>query len=385
MRSDVLALLTIVAAACGPAAAPAPTPTPAATTVGHTGGEAPIVVGVVLPLTGPMRDFGASIEGGARLAADLAGRVLDRPVELIAVDSQGTAAGAAEITATLLAEHRPHVVIGEVTSAATLALAPLTDAAGVPLIAPAATAPDVTEVGPRVFALPAPDARQGQVAAAWALARGHRRAALAVGEAAYSEAVAAAFEATFTAAGGAIVAREPYAPGATDFAAALGPIVAGRPDVVFVPGYYPDVIALADAARARGLTAPLLGSDGWDAAELVAHPTLDGAAFVNHFAADDPGDAARAFAAAWTERHGAPPDALAALGHDAVVVALDAIRRAGGTEPDAVADALRATNLTLATGRLAFDADRRPVRDLVVVRLDGGAAVFDARLAPAGR
>ncbi|SDE77902.1 Leucine-specific-binding protein [Sporomusa acidovorans DSM 3132] len=87
------------------------------------------------------------------------------------------------------------------------------------------------------------------------------------------------FEASFTQAGGQIVAKEGFLQKDTDFKATLSKLKASNPDVIFIPAYYEEVGKIVKQARGLGITAPLLGTDGWDDSKLV---DIAGAAPLNN-------------------------------------------------------------------------------------------------------
>ncbi len=89
--------------------------------------------------------------------------------------------------------------------------------------------------------------------------------------------------------------------------------------------------------RDAGLTAPIVGGDGYDTPDLV---TTAGAAanevYFSTHALMDPTigtDGIKKFIAAYTaEYQHAPENAFAALGYDTVYLLADAIKRAGGMD-----------------------------------------------------
>jgi len=77
------------------------------------------------------------------------------------------------------------------------------------------------------------------------------------------------------------------------------------------------------------------------------------------------------------------PDAMAALGHDAVLVLADGIRRAGGTEGAKLRDALAATrDVSGATGKTTLDAQRNATKAAVVITVKQGRFTFVESVAP---
>ena len=202
----------------------------------------PIRLGYFMSITGRDASFGEVSLRGARLAVDelnAAGGVLGRPVELMVEDNRSVAGESATAVKKLLARDHVIALIGECSSARTLEAAPIAQAAGIPLVTPAATSAKVTQVGDAIFRVCFIDPFQGDVIAAFARRRlGLKRAALLIDSSApYSVGLADYFEKTFKALGGEIVASQKYAGADTDFRAQLTAIRAAQPDAIFLPGY----------------------------------------------------------------------------------------------------------------------------------------------------
>ena len=78
----------------------------------------------------------------------------------------------------------------------------------------------------------------------------------------------------------------------------------------------------------------------------------------NHYASGDSDPKVKAFEEKYQKKYGAKPEAFAALGYDSVYILVDAIKRAGGTDGDKVAEALaKAKDLDLVTGKFSFEFD----------------------------
>ena len=143
--------------------------------------------------------------------------------------------------------------------------------------------------------------------------------------------------------------------------------------MIFVPAMYNDVPGIAQQARSLGITAPLIGGDGWDSADLLrgGAANLEGDYFVTQYAPDAPDAATKDFQAAYTSEFGGQtPDGIAALAYDATRIVLDAIRRAGTTEKAAVRDALAATrDFHGITGRITMGPGRNPSKKRRVIQI----------------
>jgi branched-chain amino acid transport system substrate-binding protein len=191
----------------------------------------------------------------------------------------------------------------------------------------------------------------------------------------YSKGLKTNFEATFTADGGQVVS-ESYATGDKDFNAQIAKLKAAKPDALFLPDYYSAVSLIAKQIRAAGITAPLLGADGWDDAVGTDNADLVGAYYSNHFSKESASDVAKAYMAAYNTKYGYDTDALAALGYDATKILLGAVAaadKAGKLTSEEIRNQLAATKGTFVTGDISFDANRNTVKSAVIVQIEAGA------------
>ncbi|HEX4439433.1 MAG TPA: ABC transporter substrate-binding protein [Thermoanaerobaculia bacterium] len=351
-----------------------------------------IPIGFYGALTGPTATFAQSGKNGVTLAADeinRAGGVLGRPIHVLSEDDRGEASEAASVASKLITRDHVVALIGEQASSRTLAAAPIAQSYGVPMISPTSTNVEVTKKGDFIFRACYIDPYQGQAAARFAREKlGAKTAALLVDvRSDYSVGLADAFRAAFGAAGGEIVDEQKYAEGDSDFSAQLTALRPRSPDVLFVPGYYTDAGLIARQAHALGLKATLLGADGWDSPKLteIGGEAVEGAYLTNHYSVDDPAPAVRKFVDAYRARFGAAPDSIAASSYDAMRMLADAITRAGSTEGRRVRDALAATkDFAGVTGTITMDADRNPIKPIVILKVENGKFTLAGKIEPGG-
>lgn len=169
------------------------------------------------------------------------GGLLGRPVELIELDNQSTSIGAT-MAARAAAKMDVVAVIGAHWSSHSLAMAPILQAAGIPMISPASTNPAVTLVGDYIFRVCFLDSFQGQALARFAYDDLQARSAVVMRniDEAYSIALADFFLESFRRNGGRILADLEYRGNAIDFTASIAEIRHLAPDIVFLPGYTRD-------------------------------------------------------------------------------------------------------------------------------------------------
>ncbi|MFY9551025.1 MAG: ABC transporter substrate-binding protein [Thermoanaerobaculia bacterium] len=364
---------------------------------GACGGEkSPASQGIQLgffgALTGPTATFAQSGKKGAELAVDqlnARGGVLGKPLVLLSEDDRGEAAEAASAVSKLITRDHVVALIGEQASSRTLAAAPIAQSYGVPLISPTSSNVEVTKKGDYIFRACFIDPYQGHAVASFARdnLRAQTAAILVDAKSDYSVGLAGAFRQAFTALGGRVVSELKYSEGDSDFSAQLTAIRPENPDVLFVPGYYTDAGLIARQARSLGLTAVLLGADGWDSPKLVeiGGSAIEGAYLSNHYSVDDPSPRVRRFVEAYKGRYGAEPDSIAASTYDTVGMLADAITRAGSTEGRRVRDALASIkDFPGVTGTITMDADRNPIKPVVILKVEGGRFRFAGSVAPGG-
>lgn len=352
--------------------------------------EGPLVIGSVGSLTGPEASFGTSVREGIQFAVEqvnAAGGVKGRRVEVRYYDTQGRLEESVSAAKRLLTQDGALVILGDVSSTNSLAIADAAQAARVPMVTPSATNPEVTRKGDYIFRTCFIDPFQGQAMARFA--REHlkleRVAVLQDDKNAYSLGLSRAFTEAFTRLGGAVIATESYGKGDTDFRGPLVAVKKAKPQAVYLPGFYNEVGVIARQAREVGLTQPLLGGDGWDGNGLLelAGGALEGSYYSSHYAVDNPSPELRRFFTAYQTRYGHAPEAASALGYDAARVALAAMERAETLTGPAIRDALaRTKDFPGASGTITLDAERNPVKPAVILRIHGSRREYAASVTP---
>ncbi len=350
----------------------------------------PIKFGFNLEMTGDAATFGLSAQKGAELALEelkAKGGILGRPVEAVFDDNASQSAQAAQVASKLINQDKVHVVIGAVGSSQSIAMARIAEEAQVPMVTPASTNPAVTldadKVREYVFRTCFTDDFQGEGIVDFAV-NGPLAAKQAVvfydAENDYSVGIYETVKRIAAGMGLELVAEDSYlSRSEQDFRPKLNRFKGLSFDVLIVPGYYNDVAKIANQARELGITQPLLGGDGFDSPDLWknAGANIEGSYFTNHYAADDMDPAVQDFISKYKQHFGGEvPDAMGILTYDAVLVVADAITRAGGTDPAAVAQALAGTaNLKGAAGAITINPQHNATKKLVVLEVGAGGAL----------
>lgn len=346
-----------------------------------------IKVGHYASLTGAEATFGRSTDNGIKLAIreqNAKGGVRGKQIELITLDNQGKPEETVTVVNRLIDQDRVVALLGEVASSRSLAGGPVAQRKGVPMITPSSTNPDVTAIGDMIFRVCFIDEFQGKAGAKFVKENlGFGRGATLYNRAqAYSAGLNGFFVTAYQALGGQITTQQAYGDGDNDFAAQLSAIRETNPDFIYVPGYYTEVVNIARQARRLGITAPLIGGDGWDSSELKnAGDALNGCYFTNHYSHEDQRPEVQEFVQKYESAYGEVPDGLAALGYDAARLLFDALERSESLSGKDLAAAIAATkDFAGVTGSITIDKNRNAAKSVVVLEVQDGALKFKANV-----
>lgn len=342
-------------------------------------------IGYLSISTGPDAYIGQASELALKdrvAEVNAAGGINGRKLELVIYDTRGEVTEAVAAARRLIEQDRVIAIIGPSWSGAAIPIAPIANAAQVPVVATTASNTLVTvdesgALNPYMFRVCFIDPYQGYALADFAYNElGRKRAAFITDIASpYSVSIKQYFSGRFTELGGEVVAEEGYQSNETEFRPQISNVAASGADVLLVPSAtYRDIALVAKQAAALGLRIQYLGVDGWMADELLAMsgPELEGAYLASGVSTAAP--EFQEYNAAFYARHGVQASVYAYYALDALMALEYAIARAGegGAEPTGAA--LRAALETMRdvpvfTSRLTMEPDTHNPHNKPVVIL----------------
>lgn len=354
-------------------------------------------IAFLAPLSGPVPTFGVSTRDGALLAVEewnAKGGVLKMQIKAIVEDSQCTAGPALNAANKVIDQDKVHYIVGEVCSKASIPVSEVANQKNVVQISSTSTNPAVVrdtagKVKPYTFVACFNDETQGKVGAKFALTTLKAKNAFLMVDQTndYVKGLSEYFEKDFTAGGGKIAGKANYTGTDTDFSAILTQIAAAKPDLVYLPDYYNVVNLVTKQAKAKGITVPFMGGDGWDSPDLDGK-SAEGGYFTNHYSPTESRAAVQNFVKKYGEKYkddkGNPkmPDALAALAYDATNMMLQAIADTGADDPVKVKDTLAKAKFEAVSGTITFDPFHTPIKPVTVIQVKDGKAQFFAQVMP---
>ena len=347
--------------------------------------EATLKIGVIQP-SNTFTTFSQGAET-ARVQINEKGGVLGMQVEFISRNNQPVATepptpeASVQAAQELIEMEDVFALLGPVYSSNSVEVGPIAQHAQ-RLMLPGSSGANVPAAGDYVFLITVPNPFQGKVMAGFAMhpdELGAKTAATIIEEGdVYTTDLVAAFEAAFQAIGGDIVYSGAYTVGDTTFTGLLTEIHTVQPDVIFCPGFQPEVPSLINNAREIGITGTFLGGSAWDDRErflsiLDDNTVLDGSYYPTNFSVATQDTDVQAFVESYTTLFESPPDGIAASGYDAMRLLARAIEAAGSLDRVAVRDAFAAVSgYKGATTISHYDENRHPVKSLTIQTIKGG-------------
>ena len=324
-----------------------------------------IRIAAVAPTTGAQAEVGQDLINGIKIAVDernAKGGILGKKVELVVFDDAADPKEAVSVAHKITSDPTIVGIVGHMNSGTTKPATPIYSQAGIPVVMPVPTNPEITKQGfNNLFRIPPTDLDQGTDVAKYALNQlGKKRFAIIHDSTAYGQPLAEVVRKTVQGAGAQVVTFEGISEGDKDFRAVLTKIKSANPDVLFFGGIYNEGGLIAKQAREIGLNVPFLAADGTysDKFVQIAGTAAEGA--VMSFIAPDEqtNDITRSFADKFRKQYGGIK-AFAPLGYDAANVLMNGIEKAGKSDKASIIAALHSPdfNYSGVTGESHFESD----------------------------
>lgn len=343
-------------------------------------GENVIKIGVFEPQTGENGGGGLQEVYGIRYANQVYPTVeiggTEYTIELVEVDNKSDKTEAVTAAQKLVSEGVVGI-LGSYGSGVSIAAGDIFAEAGIPAIGCSCTNPQVTSGNDWYFRVCFIDPFQGTVMANYAIQNGYESAAIItqLGDD-YSSGLGSYFKSSFEEHGGTIVAEEQFQTNQSDFKAILTNIKAANPDIIFAPSSITTAPLIIKQAREMGITSVIAAGDTWENATIIENAGADAEGIVLSTFYDEAApanDEAASFLTGFKEYLTSigEPDvipAVSALGYDAYLTLVQAIKDAGSTDPAAVRDALVNVQVTGVTGDIKFDENGDADKSLAFIK-----------------
>ena len=344
-----------------------------------------VVVGVVIPVSGPSEKSGADMRKGFELAREEinGSSLLDKKkIRFVFKDSQGDPARAASGFESLIREGVP-AILGPATSSATERIVPVVNRNRVVTISPTSAARGLGGQSDYLFRVNLNIARLSKAGVKVTRERlGYRRAATVTNSAdAFSRSSDEEIRKALAENGVGVVSAQTFSrrPGAAvfpDLAAQIRAVTNAEPppDVLFISAQPPGKTKVMSEARRLGLGAGVRFVSSYITANEIedADGAAEGAVSFTSWSAASDTPLNAGFVRSYRAKHKRDPTVFSALSYAAVYVLAEAIADASSADSRSIRGELETIDLNTVLGRLSFDEDGDAVYDPVVETVRNG-------------
>lgn len=353
-----------------------------------------IRIGYIGPMTGEMAEMsGRTTLNGIRLAVEqvnaaggleIAGQ--KHPITLLTEDDANNPERAVAHALKLINQDDVVAIVGVPFSSSAIPVADVAETARIPFISSSSTNPRTTAGKRYAFRIAFIDPFQGRMMATFAHEDlGVTRAAVLFDVASdYNRGVAEVFRSAFEELGGTVVAFESYTSDQNqDFTPQLTRIQESGAEVLLLPNFPNDVRLQVTQGRELGLEMVLLGTDGWSPAEFAPDPLFEGSYLSQMWSPEVETTKTPAFVEAYRAMYQEDPNENAAISYDMMQILFETMQRQGSAEPEAIREGLALPRrYEGVAGVMEFDGSGDPARSGVIVKLEGGKAIFHEVVEP---
>ncbi len=336
-------------------------------------------IGINVPLTGFAAADGKSALTGAELAVEqinAMGGVNGKMLELVVEDDHANPKQAVPAVTKMIESDGVVLGISGSYSGATRAAAGIYQSAGKPYISAYAVHPDITRAGDYVFRTSFVGIVQGRAGAKLVgKDLGKKRVVVITLNNDFGKSLAEGFKEKAADYGITIVNEYDYGIKDRQFGPIVAKVKADNPDAIYASGYFFTAGPLVRQLRAGGVTATIIGQEGYDSEKFIEIAGKDAEGVIITTSLDRDSDAVetKSFIEAFEKKAGFKADMVAASGHTAVKVAAAALAKAGSDDPKALRDAIAATSVDASTGHISFNELGEVQKDVQVQIVKDGA------------
>ncbi|MGQ9705409.1 MAG: ABC transporter substrate-binding protein [bacterium] len=318
-------------------------------------------IGCLINMSGEYASYGNEVLNGVKMALDNFG---GGEFELFVEDSKGTFEDALSGYRKLTDINKTACVIGPLFTSELIGLSKYADLMQVPLISPAAGSGDMKDAGEFVFRCAVSNRLQAKVLATYAVkSLNLQRIAILYPNSSYGIELDKYFKEYAQKLGAKIVIEQPYEPieaggeMTKSYITEVKKVKSSRPDAIFIPGHYEELMLIVPQIGFANIPAILLGANGW-AEERVARvgaKCVEGSYFTSPFFEGDDDPLVQNFIKEYYRIYKQMPTYLSAQSYDATMIALKLLSK-GDVGLDFV-NALKNFDYNGVTGRISLRGD----------------------------
>lgn len=288
-----------------------------------------------------------------------------------------------------LIDNGAQVLITPADADPSIAAGQIAQAAGIPVLNLAGSPTLPLAVGDFMFISYPSNNLQASALATYAAETGYKKAfILKSPDTDYTLTFPQYFAEAFKAKGGTLVGEALYTMGQPDFSAVVAQIkgMAEQPDVIMTAAYEPDFPAFIKQLRGAGVTIPVFGCDAIGTPTVYGLGSAVDGVIYSSAGFPTPGSNMEAFNKRFKAETGRVAEtSYEASGFELAQLLDAAAREAGSVEPSKIRDALaNLKDVQTVLSKVTYaGTERVPLRDIAIIRIQGGAPTFVKTIRPA--
>ncbi len=319
-----------------------------------------IRIGLAGPVTGPVAQYGDMQFIGAEMAIEQinkAGGVNGAQLQGVRYDDACDPKQAVAV-ANKIVNDNVKFVVGHLCSSSTQPASDIYEDEGILMITAASTSPDITSRGYElIFRTIGLDSLQGPTAGNFIADHVNpKNVAVIHDKQQYGEGIATAVKQTLESKNIKVGLFEGINAGDKDFSSLIAKLKREGVDFVYYGGYHPELGLLLRQSKEKGLNVRFMGPEGVGNSEIsaIAGPASEGM-YVTLPKSFDQDPRNKELVDAFKAKKQDPSGPFVFPAYAAVQVIAEGIEKAGSTDTDKVAEALRSNSFDTPTGVLEFD------------------------------
>jgi len=353
-------------------------------------GSEVVKIGFLGAKTGGHAIYGLGTLKGMKMAVDevnAAGGVLGKTLQIVEDDHGSKLEEIPNVVSKYIERDKVVAIIGDPTTGGTKTAAAIANDSKVVLLSAGSTGPGVVEIGEYIFRNTLLDTVGAPATMDYAINEmGWKNVAVITSiNNDYSVGLTGIFKEGIAKHGGTVVIEENIQDGDTDFSAIVTKIKGANPDVIVFSGYYTEGGLIMKEVRRQGMEdVVMVGGDGLQGEDFykLGEEAVIGSISYAGFSPVDPTPTTAAFIEQFkTKNNGEEPDLFSAQGYDAVMLIVEAMKKANSTDPVEFHKTLaQIKNFDGVSGVTTFQDNREPKKSpvyLLSIQDNNGQLGFD--------
>jgi branched-chain amino acid transport system substrate-binding protein len=346
-------------------------------------GNNTVKIGLSAPITGNYAEYGQNFKIATQMAADTinaAGGIRGRKVEVVVMDSKSDPKEAALIAQKFVQNQDIVAEVGDFSSTACMAAAPIYERNEMVQLSPTASHPDFTKSGQYMFGIVGTQDAEGPFNVKYIAQEYLKLKSVAViyinndwGLVTKDRFVKAAARYKLK-----VTSEQPFFEGEKDYNATLTKLRQSNPEGIYIAAMYNEASLICRQIKKMGWNVKMLAPSSVFSDNMLqlGGEAVKGLATNTFFALNDTTPLVQNFITEFRKRAGRDPNLHAACAYDSMMILANAIKKAG-FDRKAIRNALAKTkNFKSVTGSLTFTANRDINRKYKIMVVEKGEWVI---------